>query len=460
MTDSMTRDRAQPRNVARRAGIFVLIVNVLLFPLYWNRYPILFNDTGTYLEAFRNFASFLHPPLDRPVFYSFFIYLASLGRRTLYLVPIVQALVEGELISSMLFEFEGDWPKIILSALALPLSFLAIMTSCVEPDVWLIIGFTAVLAATFNRRRLYYTGFVVFCSTLFAPANGVIIAASSFLLLGIVLAIMRKRHRHLILPFAVAFIAGCVGYATLAVEDYVAFRIPSPITASSLFLFARFNASHIGPQELSAVCAQPANVGLPPCRAVDRYAGIGVNKFLWRNNGFHIWTLNNIHFYAALDRQIEAKHWAQIIAMDLHDAIKLSLKLPKNMDQFYGRRTIPALKAVREFHLDDQRAQLARQHWPSNTFSYLEVSPYIEGLFMIYCLLTYWRSERDQASDLLVGVYASFAVATFLLNSLIDGLSQTAFRYNAKGISVFLILGIGLLALSRRSIQPVKSLNL
>jgi hypothetical protein len=433
-----------------RLAIFFSIVNSLLIPMYLNHYPIMFSDTGAYIEAFRGIGSFLHPPADRPVFYSIFIYLTSLGRRILYLAPVVQALFESEILYSIISKYDLDLTKILATVFSLAISFLSVMTSCIEPDVWFIIAFSAIVACGIKPKRWIYTSFIIYITTLFAPANGVIIAAASGFLIGIFILAGRSRKSRLMTPFVVALIAGSAGYLSLSIENYIAFGIPSPIAGSSMFLFARFNASKIGKSVLSATCIKPNYTPLPPCKAMSQYTGIGFNRFLWSNEGFYVWSLKNISFFNSIDKKIEQKDPIKIITMDLHNAIKLSLRLPANMGEMYGQQTLPAIKAVKEFHLGYSAALNARQHKSFISFSYIKTLPLIEALFLLYAVIVYLFSERDRTNDYFVTVYTSFTLATFILNSMIDGLSETAFRFNAKGISVFLVLGIVFLAFSTR----------
>ncbi len=439
------------QEILARTTIFFLIVSAVLIPFYLNRYPILFNDTGTYLRAFNGLASFQHPPLDRPVFYSVFIYLTSLGRRSIYLVPAVQALIEAEILCVIICKYENDLVRVAITVVALALSFLAVMTSCIEPDAWLIIAFSAVISMGFRPARACYSFFIVFIATLFAPANGAIIAAASFISIAILLLVRPIKARQLMIPFIVAFMAGSAGYVTLSVENYAAYGIPSPIAGSSLFLFARFNASKIGGSVLAETCAKPTYSLRPPCVTRDRYKDLGVNNFLWHNKSLNIWTTGNIQFFNKVDRGIEATFPKAIFAMDIRDAIKLSLRVPDNIGQFYGQHTKPALKAIRSFHLNYVAARSSWQHHSFRSFPYLRVVPILEGLFIVYAAISFWNSDRERVANALAFINVLFTLATFVLNSMVDGLSQLAFRYNAKGISVFLILGIAFLALSKRS---------
>jgi hypothetical protein len=77
----MATDRTFPRAIPAAAAL-------LLWPALWNRYPIVFADTGTYLsQALAHYAGW-----DRPVFYSLFMLPLHLTL-TVWPVVVAQALL-------------------------------------------------------------------------------------------------------------------------------------------------------------------------------------------------------------------------------------------------------------------------------------------------------------------------------------------------------------------------------
>jgi hypothetical protein len=82
--------RPARENLLRRLPFLAIpaAAALLLWPALWNRYPIVFADTGTYLsQAIHHYAGW-----DRPVFYSLFM-LPLHGTITLWPVVLVQAML-------------------------------------------------------------------------------------------------------------------------------------------------------------------------------------------------------------------------------------------------------------------------------------------------------------------------------------------------------------------------------
>ncbi|MGE4047281.1 MAG: hypothetical protein AB7F35_20625, partial [Acetobacteraceae bacterium] len=73
---------------ATRAAIVVLSAALLLWPAFWNTYPIVFADTGTHLSQ----AIHLYLGWDRPAVYSLFMLPLHL-RLTTWPVVVAQALI-------------------------------------------------------------------------------------------------------------------------------------------------------------------------------------------------------------------------------------------------------------------------------------------------------------------------------------------------------------------------------
>src|SRR6266496_1010612 len=73
---------------------------ILCYWAFMNRYPLVYNDTGTYIgSGFENYY-----PVDRPIFYGFFIRHISL-HASLFLVVFAQGLVLSFLIHLLFREF-------------------------------------------------------------------------------------------------------------------------------------------------------------------------------------------------------------------------------------------------------------------------------------------------------------------------------------------------------------------
>ncbi|MEZ4979591.1 MAG: hypothetical protein R2772_09875 [Chitinophagales bacterium] len=72
----------------KKIFFFLLGPLLLLFPAFYNGYPLVYSDTGTYIQSGMEMLI----PNDRPIFYGLFIRIFSLGF-SLWLVIYIQALI-------------------------------------------------------------------------------------------------------------------------------------------------------------------------------------------------------------------------------------------------------------------------------------------------------------------------------------------------------------------------------
>ena len=89
------------KNSTRKIGaLFILVVLNCLFSVY-NKYPILYSDTSTYLSS----GFELEAPFDRPITYGILLRIFSLNGVSLYFVPFFQNLIFLYVLYSLLRVF-------------------------------------------------------------------------------------------------------------------------------------------------------------------------------------------------------------------------------------------------------------------------------------------------------------------------------------------------------------------
>ena len=113
----------------------ILLAGVLLtWPALWNRYPLVFSDTGTYLsQAIEHYAGW-----DRPIFYSLFLLPLHL---TLTTWPVIaaQALLTAHtlhLARRTLFADASDWWLVPLAGVMATATALPWFVAQLMPDVF------------------------------------------------------------------------------------------------------------------------------------------------------------------------------------------------------------------------------------------------------------------------------------------------------------------------------------
>ena len=107
---------------------------LLCYPAVYNRYPLVYTDSGTYLDSAITF----HASWNRPFFYSLFLLGLHL-RTSLWLIPLGQALIVTyllHLVVASLFPTLGTLAFVFLMALLATFSSLPWFASEIMPDVF------------------------------------------------------------------------------------------------------------------------------------------------------------------------------------------------------------------------------------------------------------------------------------------------------------------------------------
>ncbi len=145
-------DAAAPVRLPASAGAIVLAALVLLWPAFWNVYPLVFSDTGTYLtQAIHRYLGW-----DRPVFYSLFLYPLHL-QQTLWPPIMAQAVLAAwllHLLRRVLLPDASAWVLLPLVGLLAGLTALPFVASQLMPDVFTSLLVIAIALAVFTPERL------------------------------------------------------------------------------------------------------------------------------------------------------------------------------------------------------------------------------------------------------------------------------------------------------------------
>ena len=125
---------------------------LLLWPAFWNVYPLVFSDTGTYLtQAIHRYLGW-----DRPVFYSLFLYPLHL-QQTLWPPVIAQAVLAAwllDLLRRVLLPDSSPWAVLLLAAILAVLTALPFVASQLMPDVFTSLLVIAVSLTILTPERL------------------------------------------------------------------------------------------------------------------------------------------------------------------------------------------------------------------------------------------------------------------------------------------------------------------
>ncbi len=272
--------------VAQTGGAIIAAASMLLWPAFWNVYPLVFSDTGTYLtQAIHRYLGW-----DRPVFYSLFLYPLHL-QQTLWPPVMAQAGLAAwllHLLRRVLLPEASAWMLLALVALLSGLTALPFIASQLMPDVFTPLLVIAIALTVLTPERLSRTeAWVLLPITAFMiAAHQSHVALSLALLLGLLVfrrslgaAAMAAPRRWLgcgwfwraILPLPLACMAmvsvNLVGHGRASLSPF-----------GNVFLLARLIYDGPGRLALERNCPQS---GWRLCAALGRLPPTS-DEFLWR----------------------------------------------------------------------------------------------------------------------------------------------------------------------------------
>ena len=160
--------------------LWMLCSLVLLAVPYWNGYPLVYSDTGTYLRtAFSDYS-----PPDRPIWYGLFIRYSSLGGLTLWGPVVVQSVLLGLLVAQSIRRMDVDKGVLPLLLMVLLVLFTGISwyAGQLMPDIFTGIGLLACLlllggSGTIGHHLLWLAALLL--SVTLHPGNAPILAGTS-----------------------------------------------------------------------------------------------------------------------------------------------------------------------------------------------------------------------------------------------------------------------------------------
>ncbi len=224
---------------------------ILILPALFNKFPLVYFDTGTYLAA----AIHRFNPVDRPFHYSVFLYALHLGH-TLWPIVAAQAALTIAVLA-ILFEVSlGPLQTLhvaALIALSAAVSSLPVLASEVMPDLFtpLLVCSLAMLAlhspALTKVRKIFLYG-VVLLAICVHQANFLI--ACTLLL---ILTLVRSRLKP---SLAGSLIAVSAGFGLLIFPNVVSrhHRSFSPTRGGSVIMMAKLLDDGIGFDYLDEEC--------------------------------------------------------------------------------------------------------------------------------------------------------------------------------------------------------------
>jgi hypothetical protein len=414
---------------------------LLVVPLIINGYPVVFPDSGVYLHSYINITSLLSPPLDRPIFYSLFVYISSIARTSIQFVAIAQDALFAFLIAELFYgvKYSFSAPYIALVCY-IPISYGAVLSNTIAADIWLGMAYVSIyLLMTRKTRRILSVSLIICACTLFAPANGII------LLLSIVLTTPFFMFRNIIAenkitPIVMITLPIVIGLLGDSLDNYYAYKIFSPIADSNTFFVARLTADHLAQNSVNELCRKDQYSGLAACINRQQYLNRTSQQFLWHpyKNGFFIWSLQNQHFFKEVKDRTLSRHLTTFLRMILENSLETLDKYPMNMTELYHQFNKSSDQWIcRGFNC--KYMMTSWQQEDKNSFDYFKMTNVLLFVLLGYTMIAFRKSifnDGHKFSQLSI-----FTASCIIFNAVVDGgLSIPNARYNIKGTGVIVVL--------------------
>ena len=406
---------------AERSGAaIILAATLLLWPAYWNGYPLVFSDTGTYLsQAIEHYVGW-----DRPIFYSLFLLPLHL---TLTTWPVIaaQSLLTAHTLHlvrrTLLPEFSAWWLPLLAGVMTV-LTSLPWFVAQIMPDVFtgllvLVLAMLVLVPDRLSRReRIWLTAFATFM--IAAHQSHVLLA----LVLMCTLAPLHRNWRRIAVPLVLAA-------AALITVNLLAFGRVSLSPYGNVFLLARVVSDGPGADVLRRDC--PAS-GWRLCAFVDRLP-LTSDDFLWSRDG----PVVQAGGAKLVSAEADAIIWAALLAEPGTELRAALANVVQQLGQFASGDGLQAWPATVTpwLHRDFPPREIAAYAQARQTRGEFGVPAWLELLHagmavtgVAGCIVLLLKQRRDA-----VGGFAGIVLLAVLANAAITGgLSTPHDRYQSR----------------------------
>jgi hypothetical protein len=432
-----------------RVWAYGLCTAFLVWPTLYNKFPLIYSDTGTYIGA----AIDGFVPSDRPIYYSIFISIVGL-LQSIYAVPVVQAaLIVGVLsvvLSAALGPLSIPWLVLALGLLGV-LTPLPWLTSWLMPDVFAGLLILAFIALIVYWKRLTMAerlglGTILIFSTLVATGNFLLLFLMTVaFLIGEWVSVRRLDK---IRGLALLGMLLC-SYCLSAFPNYLYHGRFSINPDSSAFLAARLFQGGLMARYLQGRC--PSWPEIPLCPFLDEVKTTTGNEFLWKGDSLASRTnarKENRALYSSFVREAIIYNLPQFIMNGLSEsghllaATSLGEDMRDDNLRPFGPEEHPLfwIKQIypnyfdRALHARQQRGNLGA----SKFNSFYRIVTYASYAGLVICV---WWWRREGRRDLACA--SGMVLLALLLNAVVFGFLVGSYdRYQARlaWISTFFVV--------------------
>ena len=263
---------------------FILAVFSLMLIAFYNRYPVIFTDVGTYIRS--GFTGLV--PVDRPIFYGLFIRHISLAH-SLWFVVLAQSILTIVIILLTLkkvFDAQFVYATTFIISLFLSLTTsISYVISHIMPDFFLALVFLGISNILFGKRltilQKSFLSIIVIYGCMVHLSN--LLISLALLIVIIVLYLFDKKRKLIQLErnrlLLLISIVGAVWIIMPGINYFygVGFKMSR---TSNIFTMANFIQSGILRSYLDEYCD---TINYPICESKDSLPA-NVSTFLWGQN--------------------------------------------------------------------------------------------------------------------------------------------------------------------------------
>ena len=403
-----------------------LAAALLLWPAFWNGYPLVFSDTGTYLsQAIEHYIGW-----DRPIFYSLFLLPLHLTLTTWPAIAVQALLVAHvlHLVRRTLLPDTSVWWLLPLAGAMTLVSSLPWFVSQLMPDIFtgvLVLVLALLIFAPEHLSRRERIWLMVFATFMIAAHQSHVLLALA--LLAVLLPLRGAMALQGVAPLALAVVA-------LLSVNVIAFGRASLSPFGNVFLLARVIYDGPGADVLRRDC--PA-VGWRLCASVDRLPA-GADDFLWRDDGPVAQSggakLVSREADAIIAAALRAEPGRELLAFARNAARQLTLFATGDGLQAWPTTVTPWIE--REFPRSEAAAYAASRQ----NAGMLEVPAWMQALHLATalagiaaCVALLLSAPRRRMPGHLTAGFAAAALLALLANAAITGgLSGPHDRYQSR----------------------------
>jgi hypothetical protein len=124
---------------------------ILMIPAFYNGFPLVYSDTGTYIDS----GMLLYIPVDRPVFYGLFIKVFSFGASLWWVVffqCLMMSYVFSQLLNTLLSQYIAQRIQLILIFVLTAFTSIGWFSTQIMPDIFTPMMSLAILALLLGDR--------------------------------------------------------------------------------------------------------------------------------------------------------------------------------------------------------------------------------------------------------------------------------------------------------------------